>query len=549
MGDKDKHNNFVVDVRNRTFFVRIRTLFVVYEFFKRLVYRGINFGTVFVVIYMKKSTRIMNKKIFVIGLLGCCLGTTAAAQTQRMGLSLAETIERARTLSPDAQQARHTFRSAYWNYKSYKANYLPTLQLTSDPYLNRAINKITMSDGSVKFVEQNLLSTDLSLSLTQNIPWTGGTLFVSSSAQRLDLFSDDTYSWQTSPINVGYSQSLFGYNSLKWNRRIEPIRYREAKKTYAETLELVAAQATAKFFDLAKAQSDYEIANTNYANADTLYIYAQGRYRIGTISENEMLQLELNKLTEETNRMNARIEVENCMQELRSYLGIQQDVELVAEVSDHVPDLHIDLAQALMLANDNSPDIQNMQRRKLESESAVSQARANAGLKADIYMRFGLTQTAEKLKDAYRNPLDQQYVTLGVTLPILDWGRGKGKVRVARSNRDLVYTQVEQEKTDFELNIRKLVKQFNLQAQRVHIAARTDQTAQRRADVARRLYLLGKSTILDLNASITEKDTARRNYISALYNYWSLYYTLRSITLYDFEQQALLEEDLEKLVK
>ena len=173
---------------------------------------------------------------------------------------------------------------------------------------------------------------------------------------------------------------------------------------------------------------------------------------------------------------------------------------------------------------------------------------ANAGLKADIYLRFGLTQTADKLGSAYKRPLDQQYVSLSVALPILDWGRGKGKVRVARSNRDLVYTQVEQDKTDFELNIRKLVKQFNLQAQRVRIAARTDETAQRRSDVARKLYLLGKSTILDLNASITEKDQARRNYITALYNYWSLYYTLRSLTLFDFEGKTPLTENYDLLI-
>ena len=262
-----------------------------------------------------------------------------------------------------------------------------------------------------------------------------------------------------------------------------------------------------------------------------------------------MLQLEINKLTEETNRMNARIEVDNAMQELRSYLGIQQDVELKVRIEDFVPDLQIDLNEALLLAAQNSPDIENMQRRKLESESTVSQARANAGLKADIYLRFGLTQTADRWKNAWRNPMDQQYVSLGISLPILDWGRGKGQVRVAKSNRDLVHTQVEQDKTDFDLNIRKLVKQFNLQAQRVHIAARTDATAQRRADVARRLYLLGQSTILDLNASITEKDSARRNYVTALYDYWSLYYTLRSLTLYDFGQDQPLEEDLERLIK
>ncbi|MEG1564348.1 MAG: TolC family protein [Bacteroides sp.] len=471
-----------------------------------------------------------------------------SAQTPATELSLRQTIALARQQSPDAQTARHSFRAQYWNYQYHKANYLPALSLTSNPYLNRAINKVTMGDGSVQFVEQNLLSTDLTLSLTQNVPWTGGTFFVETAAQRMDLFSTHTASWQTSPVNIGYRQALFGYNALKWNRRIEPVRYLEAKKTYAETLELVAARATARFFDLATAQSNYETARLNYANADTLYRYARGRYNIGTITENEMLQLELNQLTEETNCMNARIEVDNCTQALRSYLGIQDDAEINVTVSDHVPDFQVALPEALLLARENSPEIEGLKRRKLESESSVSQARAHAGLKADVYLRFGLTQTGEKLKEAYRHPLDQQYVSLGITLPLLDWGRGKGQVRVARSNRDLVFTQVEQERTDFELNIRKLVKQFNLQAQRVRIAARTDHTALRRNDVARRLYLLGKSTILDLNASITEKDAARRTYLDTLYNYWSLYYTLRSLTLFDFEANVPLTEDYQLLL-
>ena len=488
----------------------------------------------------------MFRRVLLPILLACCLLPTVQAQ-EVMELTLQQTIDHARRYSPDAQSARHSFRSSYWNYRYYRANYLPNLSLSSTPYLDRAINKVTQSDGSVKFVEQNLLSTDLTLSLTQNVTWTGGTFFVETSAQRLDLFSDNSHSYQTSPVNIGYQQSLFGYNSLKWNHRIEPVRYREARKKYAETLELVAAAATQKFFDLATAQSNYETACTNYANADTLYMYARGRYDIGTISENEMLQLELNKLTEETNRMNARIEVDNAMQELRSYLGIQQDMELHVNISDFVPQFQIDLDEALLLASQNSPDIDNMQLRRLESESAVAQARANAGLKADIYLRFGLTQTSDRWREAWRNPMDQQYVSLSISLPILDWGRGKGQVRVAKSNRDLVKTQVEQDKTDFDLNIRKLVKQFNLQARRVHIAARTDTTARRRAEVARRLYLLGQSTVLDLNASISEKDSARRAYLTALYDYWSLYYTLRSLTLYDFGRGREVEYDLEEV--
>ena len=458
-----------------------------------------------------------------------------------------ETIARACAQSYDAQSARHTLLSAHWSYKSYRANYLPKVTLTSDPYLNRAINRITMSDGTERFVEQNLLNTDVSLSISQNIPWTGGSLSVISSLQRIDLLGNDTHSWQTSPVSVSYRQNIFGYNSHKWSRRIEPLEYRRAKKNYVETVELIASRAAIKFFALANAQSNYEMAKMNYAHADTLYTYAQGRYNIGTISENEMLQLELSKLTRESSCMSSRISLENSMQELRSYLGIHQDVELVVKVDTHVPDFQIDFDKALALAHANSPDMLSLQISKLNSESNVAYARSNAGLKADIYLRFGLTQTAEKFKEAYRHPSQQQYVSVGFSLPILDWGSSKGSIRRARSNRDLVYSQAEQSKIDFDKNVLNLVQQFNLQVKHLQIAARSNETAQRSAEVTRRLFLLGKCSVLELNNSISEKDSARRSYISAVSTYWSLYYTLRSITLYDFEHDILLEDKLQDI--
>ena len=133
----------------------------------------------------------MNLKLIFISL-GLLLTELLTAQDQTTELSLKQVIEIARMESPDAQTARHSFRSAYWNYKYYRANYLPSLSLTSDPNLNRAINKITMGDGSVKFVEQNLLNTDLTLNLSQNLSWTGGSFFLETSAQRMDLFSVGT---------------------------------------------------------------------------------------------------------------------------------------------------------------------------------------------------------------------------------------------------------------------------------------------------------------------------------------------------------------------
>ena len=243
------------------------------------------------------------------------------------------------------------------------------------------------------------------------------------------------------------------------------------------------------------------------------------------------------------------------MYAFRNYLRYDDSVVLKIDVPQKCPVVKISPREVLDIALKNNPLNYSIERQLLEAKQRIAQARVDRGFKADIYASVGFTGSDNSLSGTYQNLQNRQVVSLGIRIPILDWGRGKGQVRVARSNRDLVYTQVEQSRTDFELNVRKLVKQFNLQSQRVHIAARTDETAQRRADVARRLYILGKSTVLDLNASISEKDAARRNYITALYNYWSLYYTLRSITLYDFEVDAPLteteriEEVMDKMIK
>ena len=180
---------------------------------------------------------------------------------------------------------------------------------------------------------------------------------------------------------------------------------------------------------------------------------------------------------------------------------------------------------------------------KLQSQSNLASAKANAGLRADFNVQFGLSQTGEKFSESYRNPMNQQYASIGISIPILDWGRGKGRIRVAKSNVELTNLQIEQGIKDFEQNVAQTVRQFNLQSQYVEIAAKTKNTADRRYEVAKRLFLMGKSTILDWNSAITAKDSAQRNYISALRNYWNLYYSLRSMTGYDFENNCKIEDN------
>lgn len=476
-------------------------------------------------------------------------GLSSYGNESPLVFTLQEVIELAQTQSPEILAARHSFRASYWHHVAHRANYLPSLSFRSDPNFNRMMNALTLPDGSMQFVQQHLLRTDATFEITQAVPLTGGHFSVRSRLQRIDLLSAGTHSYSSAPVVVGYSQSLFGVNQLRWDRRIEPLRFAEAKRQYAEALESVAVRAVQHFFGLAMAQTNFEIATRNLENAETLNVFGQGRYNIGTITQNDMMQLEINMLVAENNKMDAEMNLLNRTQILRNFLGIRETVPIEVVIESEVPLVIINEEEAVQHAYANGSDMLQWQRRLLESDRNVAQARANTGLRAELFMEFGLAQTGGTINEAFRNPLDQQWVGVGIRLPILDWGRGRGQREVARSQRDLVMSNAEQARINLEMNISQLVHQFNMQTYQLNVAARMDYTAERRGEIAHRLFMLDRTTVLELNNSISERDSARRNYVNALQTFWQLYYLLRSITLFDFQQGIPITEDYQLLIR
>ena len=173
------------------------------------------------------------------------------AQTKTLTLSLSEVVTLAQSDAPDVLIANTRLNNSYWRYKSFLADYKPQINLDAQlPNLNRSIASITLPDGTDAFINRSLMSSRLGLQLSQQITATGGTVFASTNLERIDIFKTDnnpsSQSYLSAPISVGFIQPLFAYNQLKWNKKIEPLRYSERTKEYAEEMESVAFEA-AKF--------------------------------------------------------------------------------------------------------------------------------------------------------------------------------------------------------------------------------------------------------------------------------------------------------------
>jgi len=466
-------------------------------------------------------------------------------------LTFDEVVRLAREQSPDAIMAKHRFRASYWEFRTFKADFRPNLSLsTTFPEFSRAIKKYQREDGTYSYVEDNLNSTSVNLNLRQNVGFTGGQIFATSNLTRLDVFGNDaSTSYLSTPISIGYRQPVMFYNEYKWQKKIEPLKYEEAKKDYISSLEDVAIKAVSYFFDLALAQQNLQVARINYSNADTLYQIANGRYNIGTIAENELMQMELSLLNAGSSLNSAVVDLEIRKFQLRSFLGFNDQVDLVLIIPDEIPELTVDVEKALEIAKANNPDIIGFERQLIEANRDVAKARSEKGLQADLYASIGYTQQSPEFQNVYVNPQDQQRITLGLQIPILDWGLGRGRYKMAQSSQEVIRTNVEQARTDFVQSVYLNVMQFNLQDDQLLIAAKSDTIAQKRYDMTKQRFLIGKVDVLDLNVALSEKDVAKTNYIAALRKYWSNFYTLRRITLYDFIEDKELQTNFDELLE
>lgn len=464
-------------------------------------------------------------------------------------VTLDEVISLARARSVDAAVAANELRSAYWEYRTFRADLLPEVSLKATlPSFTKRYNSYQREDGSYTFLRDDNLMLNGSLNVEQRIWLTGGTVSLTSSLDFVRQLGDGAANrFMSVPVALRLSQPIFGVNDVKWSRRIEPVRYREAKARYISDTETVAMQAISYFFNLLNAREARASAAQNVANAERLYEAARVKRDMGRISENDLYQIELNLLNSRSDLTAGESRVRSCMFQLRSFLDIGDDEELIPVVPESTPQASICYDDALARALENNSLALNIRRRQLEADYEVAKARG-AQREINLFAQVGFTGTDATAADAYRALRANQVVEVGVSIPILDWGRRKGRVRTARSQAALVRDRVRKEQQDFRQNLFVLVEQFNNQRGQLDLAARADEIAARRYDSSVETFLIGKLSALDLNDSQENKDAARSKYLSELFYYWYYYYQLRSVTLWDYATGTPVTADFNAVI-
>ena len=303
----------------------------------------------------------------------CLCGARAEEPTRRVRLTLREAIQIAQVNSVDAAVALNELRTAYWEYRTHRADQLPEVMFTGTlPSYSKQYAKYQQSDGSYTYVRNNYLGLNGEISITQNIALTGGQIALNTSLDFTRQLGHGAYNEIMSvPVGLTLTQPIFGVNDQKWKRRIEPVRYEEAKAAFMESVENVTISTITHYFNLLLAKDSREVCEQNLANANKLYDIAVAKRKIGYISESELMRLEQSALQAKAKLTDARSNYNAMMFQLRSFLGMSERDEIEPVLPGTVEGVRMDYQAVLEKALENNSFAKNILRRQLEADYDV----------------------------------------------------------------------------------------------------------------------------------------------------------------------------------
>ncbi len=452
-------------------------------------------------------------------------------------LTLQEVVAMSKDNSIAAKQAATTRETKYWQWRTFKSNYQPQLSLSGNlPAYSKTDIEVVQPNGTIIFQPVHNDNSQLTLNFSQTITATGATIYGQSVLQRFDDFDRNNILYEGVPYAIGFSQPLGQYNSLKWDKKIQPLLYNESKQAYFEAQEQISITATGYFFDLLLAQVNLETADSNFVSTQRLLKVANLKFELGKVSKNEILQLQLEQLNAKKAVGTARRDVEIATLNLRSYVGQEGDGKIVLVVPEKISQMTVSSDRVLAEAFENRSDAIAFVRKVAEAKRDVAIARGQTGLTATLTANLGFSNTAGSIAGVYRSPQNQQLLELQFSIPVLDWGRSKAKIKTAEANQQFTEYSVEQDKQTFKQQIVTQVSLFNVMKEQLAYTAEADSIASEKYKIARERYVLGNLSITDLSIAFQENDQAKRDYVQSLRDFWSAYYELRYLSLYDFER-------------
>ncbi|QHS63529.1 TolC family protein [Chitinophaga agri] len=418
-------------------------------------------------------------------------------------------------------------------FQTYKSDRRPQISFSGAvPMYNKSYAPITQPDGKILFIPVKQNFSTAGFSLSQAITATGGQISLNTNLSRFDDYITNFKQYNATPIFLALNQPLGGFNAMRWARKIEPLRFAEAKKAFSVEMEEIRLKATDLYFNVLEAQNDITVSRQNVSDYQANYDVETKRIALGTTNQDKLTQLELQVLEAEQTLKTAEYQLKIARLDLKVFAGITAAEDFEVLMPELATVYYPDAAQALAFAKKNRPEYIAFERKQLEAQGELARSKAEK-YGVNVAATMGYNNSDLRFAGAYGDLKSQTTVGVEFDIPMVDWGRRNAKISTAKANLKLQQYQNMLDESTLAQQITTLVESLVLLQNNVLQGQKVQKVAENRYGFALTNYQAGKYTVTELSIAQAQRDAARKKYTAALREYWKGHFGFRKLTGFD----------------
>lgn len=465
-------------------------------------------------------------------------------------LTIDGALEFAGRNSPSIQRSLFNLTRAQESLNAQKASLKSQFSLALNPIIysnkrqfnepfSRWYNNENFNTNGVLRVDQPILMTDGEISLVNTFGWQYNNSDFQGTPQESKSFSNDLY--------LSLNQPLFTYNRQKMALREIELEYENANISYALQKLNLERNVTQYFYNVHLAQMNLEIAKEELENTQKSFDIIKNKVDAGLSAVEQLYQAELNLSTSKSNLYNSRVNLENAKDEFKLFLGMDLSEELFVMADVTADSVGVDLEKAVSHGLASRMEIREREIEIENSQFQLVRTKSMNEFKGNLLLSVGIFGEDEEINEMLGNPTRSPRVSMGFDIPLWDWGEQKARVKAQEAVLSSANLNLEQDKLQIILDIRKVYRNLQNQLYQIEIAHQNNKNAQLTYEINLERYENGDLTSMDLNLYQTQLSEKKMSLARALINYKLELLNLKVQSLFDFEKNIpVMPEELFK---
>jgi outer membrane protein TolC len=397
-------------------------------------------------------------------------------------------------------------------------------------------SEYTQSFGTFS-ISQPVLPTDGVISLSNNFGWVKN-----YQQEPLTPFKDTSTTSKrfTNDLRLNFIQPLFTYNRRKLELKEIELKYENSNLNYTIQMLNLEKGVSQYFYEVYMAQMSKNIAKDELDKTQQSYDIILNKVNAGLTAKEQLYQAELNLMNAKSSLQNKEVELENVMDVLKNYIGLPLKDEIITIADINIVPTQVELGIATQHALESRMELRQRQIEIENSQFDLIKTKSLNEFNGELKLSFGLLGDNENLPGIYDNPTQSPKVAISFTIPIFDWGANKAKVKAQMAVIKTSTLNLDNQKNQIELNIRKVYRNIQNLLNQIEIAKQNEKNAQLTYEINLERYRNGDLTSMDLKLYQNQLSEKKTSLVQAQINYKLELLNLKIQSLYDFEKNQPL---------